>query len=269
MSTALACSTAPALQPPTADEIQAVVRMRHGDVHAAGWGPRTRQAFGYFTPDEHYEALVARLVQPECRWIDIGGGRSPFPENPQLAATLAARCRHFVGLDPDGTLDENPFVHERAQSTLQAYETTERFDLATLRMVAEHITEPERALPSLARLVRPGGHVVVYTVNRWSPITLLSWLLPFGLHHPIKRWLWRTEERDTFPVAYRMNTRRQLAGLFGRHGFVEEWFSYLDDCRTFHRYYGLHYLELCINRFLRGMGAHYPETCLLGLYERR
>jgi hypothetical protein len=122
---------------------------------------------------------------------------------------------------------------------------------------------------ALARLVRRGGKVVIYTVNQWTPIAVASWLVPFGLHHPVKRLLWRTEERDTFPVTYRMNTRRRLASLFKTQGFRETTFTYLDDCRTFHRFRSLHRLELRTWRFLQRFRLRYPETCLLGVYERQ
>ena len=47
-----------------------------------------------------------------------------------------------VGVDPDETLDENPYVHEKAKVLIDDYETDRRFDLVTLRMVAEHVAEP-------------------------------------------------------------------------------------------------------------------------------
>src|SRR5947208_2800014 len=89
-----------------------------------------------------------------------------------------------------------------------------------------------RLLRGPGRPARPGGKVVAYTVNRWSPVSLAAKAIPFGLHHAFKRALWRTEERDTFPVAYRMNTRGALRRAFGAHGFREAGFAYLDDCRT-------------------------------------
>jgi hypothetical protein len=51
-----------------------------------------RLSFGYFTPDDHYEVLVARLVTSGCHWADIGCGRDIFPSNPQLARDLVARA---------------------------------------------------------------------------------------------------------------------------------------------------------------------------------
>jgi SAM-dependent methyltransferase len=198
----------------------------------------------------------------------VGSGRSLFPDNPWLARQLADRASLLVGLDPDAAIDENPYLHERVRGTLEDFHPAGDFDLVTLRMVAEHITEPEAALESLKRLVRPGGKVVIYTVNQSSPLTLAAWLVPFGLHRRVKRVLWRTEERDTFPVAYRMNSRRRLGELFELNGFRQCYFAYLDDCRKFHRFRWLQRLELACWRLLKDVGLPYPETCLLAVFER-
>jgi hypothetical protein len=128
--------------------------------------------------------------------------------------------------------------------------------------------EPGSALQSIARLVGPGGHVVVYTINRWSPLSIIPWLFPFWLHQPIKRVVWRTEEKDTFPVAYKVNTRKQLGQLFTQAGFRETAFAYLDDCRATCRFQILNFLELNFRTFLHWLGMRYPENCLLGVYEK-
>lgn len=253
---------------PSRAELEAVFRQKYGEAAKAGWGPRTRLSFGYFTPDEYYEAVVANLVAPGCSWVDVGGGRDVFPDNRALAAELAARCGRLVAVDPSDTVEENPFAHQRVKAKVEDFASSEPFDLATLRMVAEHIEAPGPSLASLARLLKPRGRVVVYTINLWSPVSLASWLTPFWIHHPVKRLLWKTEEKDTFPVAYKMNTRRRLGMLFGQAGFREEHFAYLDDCRTFHRFRELHYLELLLWRLLRLVGAPYPENCLLGVYQK-
>jgi len=260
--------TSAATLAPRPTELKAFFRIKHGDPRTTGWSPALRHNFGYFTPDDVYEATIAGLVTPGCRWIDVGGGRDVFPSNPKLAQQLADRCGHLLGLDPSDTIHENPFAHRRVQSMLEDFTSYELFDLATMRMVAEHIANPTSAVAALARLVRPGGKVVVLTVNQWSPVTVASWLVPFGLHHPVKSLLWQTEEKDTYPVVYRMNTRSQLGRLFTAHGFRESHFAYLDDCRTFHRFRWLHRAELMLWKGLRTVGLRYPETCLLGVYER-
>jgi hypothetical protein len=135
-------------------------------------------------------------------------------------------------------------------------------------MVAEHIVDPEQSVSALSRLTAPGGRVVIYTVNKWSPASMVSALTTMGVHHVAKRMLWETEERDTFPAFYRMNTRGTLRALFEAAGFREEMFCFLDDCRSLGRWRSTYMAELLLWRFLKTMGLHYPETCLLGVYRK-
>jgi SAM-dependent methyltransferase len=253
----------------THSDLETIFRDKYGqDESAMGWGPRTRCRFGYFTPDDYYEATVSRLVTGGCAWLDVGSGRNVFPSNRKLARLLAQRCGLLVGLDPDSTIEENDLVHERVKESIEYYRSDRTFDVVTLRMVAEHVADPDGAVAALARLTKPGGRVIVYTINRWSPVPIVTYLVPFRFHHLPKRLLWNSNHRDTFPVAYRMNTRSALGQIFGAHGFQESEFSYLDDCRTFAAFRALLILELCLWRGLRGVGLRYPENCLLGVYQR-
>ena len=92
------------------------------------------------------------------------------------------RLALLVSVDPSDNLDENHSCHEKAKTTIDRYRSDRRFDLATLRMVAEHIEKPD-ALAARARVMKTGGKVVIYTPNRWSPVTLLARLIPFRFHH--------------------------------------------------------------------------------------
>jgi SAM-dependent methyltransferase len=190
-----------------------------------------------------------------------------FP-NAELAEELAGRCSLLVGVDPDETARENPYLHEWLALPLEQYQTKQQFDLVTLRMVAEHVTQPAELIAKLSQLVAPEGRVIVYTVHRWSPVALAASLVPHRLHHPLKWLMWRTQERDTFPVAYRLNTRSALAQAFARGGFQEEAFWVLPDCKIFFRYWQLHLLELRLWRICRVLKLAYPENCLLGVYRR-
>jgi SAM-dependent methyltransferase len=249
-------------------DLAQVYRSRFGDPKGTGSVPRLWYRLRHFVPDMVYEAAVAKLVGENTRWLDVGCGRGVFPSNPHLAQTLAKRCKLLVGIDPDGTIAENSLVHERAQCTIEQFHSRTRFDVVTLRMVAEHIARPEPAVASLARLTKPGGKLVIFTINRWSPVSIAAWAVPFKLHHPLKHALWRTEEKDTFPVAYQMNTRSRLRRLLGGQGFREVGFAYLSDCRTFYRFRPLHLVELLVWGTLQTFCLPYPENCLLGVYER-
>jgi 2-polyprenyl-3-methyl-5-hydroxy-6-metoxy-1,4-benzoquinol methylase len=252
---------------PTLD-LKAFFARKYGPIAEVGPNPKRRLRFNYFAPDDHYEAVVDQLVTPGCRWLDVGGGRNLFPNNPTLARELATRCGHLTGVDPSPNIHENPFVHERAQAFIEDYQSDQPFDLLTLRMVAEHITKPDAAMTAIQRLVKPGGKLVIYTINKWSPISAAAWLTPFRLHHPIKKLFWKTEAKDTFPVAYRMNTRQTLADLATAHGFREQAFRHLDDLSTFHRFAVLNFCELTVWKAFHTVGLRYPENCLLGVYER-
>src|SRR5262249_26080851 len=103
----------PLLRLPDDTVLQQVFALKYGPDAELGWGPRLRAAHGYHTPDDWYEALLASVVVPGIRWLDVGCGRELCPNNRALASVLAARAGRLVGLDPDPTLQENPFVHEK------------------------------------------------------------------------------------------------------------------------------------------------------------
>ncbi len=253
---------------PSERDLQALFRRHQGDPDSHGWRVRMRQRFRYYSPDEWYEAVVDRLVTPGCRWVDVGGGRSIFPENESLSRELAGRCGLLVGVDPSENIFSIPFVHERARCGIEDFHPGERFDLATFRMVAEHIARPRLVVRLLGDLVRPGGHVVIYTPNRWTPLALGAGLVPDRWHTVFTRLSDRRGEEDVFPTVYRMNTRRTLGRLFEESGFSEVAFAYLDNCRTFQRLRPAFFTELCAWRALRGVGITYPQNDLLGVYRR-
>ncbi len=252
----------------TQDDLKSLFRIKYGDPEKTGWGPRRRLKFGYYQPADYYEAVVRRCVTDGCAWLDIGGGSSPFPDNPKLAHELSQRAGLMVGVDPSANVLANPFLTECAQCLIEDYETDHRFDILTLRMVAEHVTQPERVVGALKRLTKPHAKVVVFTVNRRSPVTLASRITPFKLHHPVKKLFWGGEEEDTFPTAYRMNTRRTLKKQFADGGFEERYFTHVDDLSVFGGFKVLNYVELGAWRMFKSVGLRYPENCLLGVYQR-
>lgn len=246
-----------------------VLELKYGPVAAQGWGPRLRSRFGYSTPDDWYEAVMTVLVTAGTRWLDVGCGRLLFGSNPRTSRLLADRCKHLVGIDPDDNIDDNPYVHERIKLPIEKYQPDRLFDLVSMRMVAEHISNPDDAVATLSRLTAPGGRVVVYTVSKWSPASIVAALTPMAFHHFAKRLLWGGEERDTFPTEYRMNTRASLSGVFRTNGFEEESYLLLGDTRTTNRFRMLNTVELTLERGLRAVGLPYPESCILAVYRKR
>ena len=128
-----------------------------------------------------------------CRttvWLDVGCGRSIFPHTRAAAKLLAERCQRLVGLDPSDNIRDNDIVHERAQCRLEDY-----------------VAEPEGAIAALSRLIAPGGRVVVFTVDKWAPVTILS-----GPTLTLSSWIWQPR---------RSNRQILLNIIFWRGFFVD------------------------------------------------
>jgi 2-polyprenyl-3-methyl-5-hydroxy-6-metoxy-1,4-benzoquinol methylase len=136
-----------------------------------------------------------------ARLLDVGCGCG------ELAARLSRLGWDARGIDPD------PHAVDQAQSmgrpvALAGVESladmTDTFDAITLFHVIEHVFEPMKVLRNLARLLNPGGQLVVVTPNAGSLCSRF-----FGRH-------WRGLEP---PRHLQLFTRRSLDEALGEVGF--------------------------------------------------
>jgi SAM-dependent methyltransferase len=253
---------------PTEQDVKRHFDGLHADLREHKWQLRMMRRFGYFSGEAWYEATIDSLVKEDTSWLDVGGGKTLFPSNERLSRALSERCALLVGVDPSPNINGNPYLHERANCAVEEYNSERKFDLATLQMVAEHVREPRLIVESLARLIKPGGRVVVYTPSRWSPVCIAASLIPFWLHKPITCAVWGLSGEDTFRTFYRMNTRNRLRRLFQEGGFKEIAFARLDNCTSFRGLRVLCFLDLCFWWVLHKLRLKYPISELLGVYER-
>jgi SAM-dependent methyltransferase len=155
-------------------------------------------------PDRPWYAYAARLLPAQLgRWADLGCGRGEFIEQ------NSAREASGIGID-------------YAQSSARAFRAggrpavvadlnrglpfaTGALDGASLIEVIEHIVQAEALVAELARVIRPGGWLIVTTPNvvhvsyRWRALT----------GHPPKQEGYH----------YRFFTRDTLAAIFADAGF--------------------------------------------------
>lgn len=249
-------------------ELRSLFDRKYSRYGEPGWGPMMRLKLDYYTPDDHYEAMVSRLIKPGVAWCDVGCGRDIFPNFPELGRELAERAGFVFGIDPDDNILENKVVNEHFHGIVEDCQTQHRFDLITMRMVAEHIADPVRSMSKVAELLKPGGRLVIYTPHKWAPMSLIANTVPFALHHPFKRFLWDTEARDTFATQYKLNTQKDLQRHCGSAGMREEFYERLDDCRITGGFRWLNQLELWARTGARAVGLGYPEACILTVYRK-
>ncbi|MFL5243551.1 MAG: class I SAM-dependent methyltransferase [Gemmataceae bacterium] len=95
------------------------------------------------------------------------------------------------------------------------------FDLVAACWVLEHIRDPQAFLGEVARVLRPGGHLVALTINAAHYVTWmirLIHLLPHAFTQEIVRRLYGRSHHDTFPTHYRLNTAGQIKKTVGPTG---------------------------------------------------
>ena len=136
----------------------------------------------YEHPDIQLGAVSA-LVDPQLKVIDIGTGTGA------LLPLLAGTCGQVVAVDKsEGMLARaralctgsslSGVVFQRAD--IQALPFADGvFDAAFCSMVLHHVARPARAVSEMARVVRPGGKVVIIAFTRHN----LTWLREELAHH--------------------------------------------------------------------------------------
>jgi len=167
-----------------------------------------------------YVDRIAPLQGRKC--LDVGCGGGLFTE------AMASRGAVVTGIDlADASLavarlhlEESGFEtirYLRIPVQELAGQEPGQFDLVTCLEVLEHVPDPGRMLADCARLVRPGGDIVVSTINRNTKsffkaivgAEYLLGLIPRGTHDYDK--LIRPSELDAWGAAAGL----ELAGLTG------------------------------------------------------
>lgn len=166
--------------------------------------------------DEHvaFDAMVARYCPPGADVLDAGAGRG-------LRYDFSCRdeARRFAGADLDPAIVDNPLLTDATVADLATLPYPDAaFDLVISKYVFEHLERPGLVMRELRRVLRPGGHLLVHTPNRWHYVAMSAALTPTSFHR------WFNERRDrravnTFPTTYRANDRRTLQRLARATGF--------------------------------------------------
>lgn len=180
---------------------------------------------GYRSSNQVYEDLLLRCLAAQSRALDAGCGRAGVLRH------YTDRVRQAVGLDSDlASLQENEGLAQKVLGDLTHMPFAEGvFDLVLCTWVVEHLRSPDLAFAEMARVLRRGGRLLLLTPNAWNYVTLVGRLIPARLQRFLVRKIYGRQAGDTFPVAYRANTRRGLEEKLGRVGLRAEEFHYVGD----------------------------------------
>jgi SAM-dependent methyltransferase len=179
--------------------------------------PVARALAHYYTDYEGEIAPFLRMIIRHCKpdsvVVDAGCGYATF------ATPWHQFCRRLIGMDVSPRIRENSWVGHRVRGDLyQLPLLGNSVDLVIMRYVMEHLERPAEALREAARVLRPGGKLVLLTPNRRHYVCLVARLIPHWFHC----WIFARHGRfaqDVFPSRYRANTPHLLCEVARQAGF--------------------------------------------------
>jgi SAM-dependent methyltransferase len=156
--------------------------------------------------------MIMRHSKPDALVLDLGCGHYSY------ATPWRQFCRQVIGMDVTPAIRDNNWVGCRVLGDVYHIPLPPNsVDLIIMRFVMEHLERPLAAMREVARVLRPGGKLVLLTPNRRHYVSLFARLTPSWFH----RWYlgrlgWAEEEN--FPTLYRANTPGELRKVAERAG---------------------------------------------------
>ena len=172
--------------------------------------PGVRRVFSFFYPDyisedDIFAQFIARYLRKDSLVLDAGCGSGAFFQYPwkhQVGILVgcdlseSAHCNPNLTFGVCGNLDRMPF-------------TCGKFDVIFSRYVLEHLGAPDMVFREFARLLKPGGKLVVLTPSKYHYVTLLSRVTPHWFHEVISV-LRGNSTHDALPTKYLANSKAKL-----------------------------------------------------------
>jgi SAM-dependent methyltransferase len=187
---------------------------------------------GYVDEHARFDAAIRRYLTPEAIVLDAGAGRGVMYPN-----DYREHVARLAGVDTDPAVLDNTNLTDAVVTDLARlpYEDA-TFDLVFSKYVFEHLDRPVEVLRELRRVLKPGGHLLIHTPNRWHYVALGATVTPMRFHVWFNERRGRVQE-DTFPTRYRINDERSIRRLASSARFSVEYVDLIEtkpDYLMFH-----------------------------------
>jgi SAM-dependent methyltransferase len=223
-----------------------------------------------------YARLIDEVLTPQTRWLDAGGGHRVLEvTSPDGELAMVRRVRLTVCCDRViDAIAKHRSIRAGVGATLDRLPFRGRsIDLITLNNVAEHLERPREVLAEFARVLAPGGRVIIHTPNLSSyavrMVELGRRILPKSFIMKMIRYMDFREEEDVFPTYYRANTCADLSAAAGQAGLSTEKVLLVPARPLFYFIAPLCAVELAASRLLIRVGAaRFAASVILGVYRK-
>lgn len=197
-------------------------------------------------PYKLYEQQVERLLRPDSTLLDAGCGRT-LP----VLKKYQGRAQRLIGIELVEFTDTPQGIETYNADLANIPLPDACVDLIMSRSVFEHLTDPEAVYREFSRILRPGGHVVFLTANMWDYGTLAARMVPNRFHAKIVKHVEGRAEEDTFPTAYKTNTRSDVQKLATSAGLTVASFEYLSQYPNYLMFNGgLFFAGMCFEKLI-------------------
>lgn len=197
-------------------------------------------------PYRIFEKRIDAVLPKNAVLLDAGCGRTV-----PVLRRYVGKASRLIGVELVSFTDVPPGIETFNADLAKLPLDSQSVDLIISRSVFEHLTNPEAVYIEFARVLRPGGRLVFLTANMWDYGTLIARLIPNRFHAAIVKRVEGREEEDTFPTAYRTNTRSAVERLTRQSGLTLEAFDYLSQYPNYLLFNGaLFFLGMCCERII-------------------
>lgn len=183
----------------------------------------------YYDSDAHpyrlFERQVESLIGPQTAvLLDAGCGRTA-----PVLRKFHGKVARLIGIEMVPFTDVPPYVEIHNADLAKIPLPNQSVDIIMSRSVFEHLTDPESVYAEMARILKPGGKIVFLTASLWDYGTQVARLVPNRYHAGVVRRVEGRKEEDTFPTAYKTNTRKDVDSLAAQVGLKVSDFQYLSQ----------------------------------------
>jgi len=222
----------------------------------------------------NYADTLLENSNPSNVWLDLGCGHKFLPPwlsgQEKKVKELINNSKIVVGTDYcEYSLKNHRTLKNRVRSDVTNLPfKSESFDLITSNMVFEHLSNPEKQLKEIHRVLKKGGKLIFHTPNNFGYTAIVSRMIPEMIKDKIIYILEGRKEEDVFPVYYRINSVQKIERLSKECGFKSCRIQLLCSTAKFIIFPPLLVFELLWIRLLRTPKMRYLRTNIIATLEK-